>query len=269
MRKPFAICCASSNIAGLFLIASDLSAEDAVFTGKLVKKYYQHLIPQATERGVFGWFLELDSFSKARLQEKVAALSEETRQCCTKFEFDASIVQLCLSGTEGRLLCSSLEGTQVEALGEWPRSPHIFRPIPSYQLHLTHMKQIPADVEELSGVLINKVFPGPPNYDSIEDGDYPEEGWILKLDSESKDMLAASIRHDGSMTIDEIEIETEKSFDGDLQRCIGRQVICRGILRDAESAHHHTSLLLSACRLLAIPQSPSQKENTREAIDLT
>lgn len=219
----------------------------------MVRKYYDHLVLQAVEQEVFGWFLELDSFSKIRLQEKIAALSEETRQCCTKFEFDSSVVQLCLSGREDRLLCSSLEGMQVEAIGDWPRSPHVFRPIPSYQLHLTHMKQILAGVKELSGILISKVFPGPPNYDSIEDGDYPEVGWILKLDG-------------GSMGFDEIEIETEKSFDGDLQLYIGHQVICRGILRDAESAHHHTPLLLSACRLLSVSQSQFQKENTGEAV---
>lgn len=68
------------------------------------------------------------------------------------------------------------------------------------------------------------------------------------MDNRSKDILAASMRLDGSEGIDEIEIETEKSFDGDLQQCIGRQVICRGILRDAESAHHHTPILLSACK---------------------
>ena len=108
-------------------------------------------------------------------------------------------------------------------------------------------------------MLICKVFPGPPNYDSVEDGDYPEMGWILKLDGKSKNVLAAS----HSIDMDEIEIETDKSFDGDLQQYIGHQVICRGILRDAESAHHHTPLLLSACRLFK-PQF--QKENTREAI---
>ena len=87
-------------------------------------------------------------------------------------------------------------------------------------------------------------------------------GWILKLDGGSKNILAAAMRPDGSMGIDEIEIETEKSFDGDLQQCIGRRVI----LRDAESAHHHTPLLLSACKLLTVPQSQFQKENTREAV---
>jgi len=232
-------------------MASDLSAEDAIFTGKLVKKYYDHLVPQAIEQGVFGWFLDLDPFSKVCLQEKVATLSEETRQCCAELGFDVSTVQLCLPGTEDRQLCRRFEGERVEVIGEWPSSPHIFRPIPSYQLHLADMNLVPADIEELKGVLICKVFPGPPNYDSVEDGDYPEVGWILKLDGKSKDVLAAS----HSIDMDEIEIEVEKPFEEDLQRYVGHEIACRGVFRDAESAHHHSPILLSACKLIAVPQS--------------
>lgn len=173
-RRHFASWCVKSLIVGLFSVPFSAIADKIVFTGKLVRKYYDHFVPQAVERGVFGWFLELDDVSKTCLQAKIGELSEEDQRCCAKHAFDSSIVQLFLSGEEDRLLCSSLEDMQVETIGEWPESPHLFRPIPSYQLHLTHMKQIPADVEELSGILISKVFPGPPNYDSIKNGDYPE-----------------------------------------------------------------------------------------------
>lgn len=71
MRKLFAISCVRSSVVGIFLLTLDLFAEDAVFTGKLIRKYYQHLIPQAVELGVFGWFLELDSSSKVNLQKKL------------------------------------------------------------------------------------------------------------------------------------------------------------------------------------------------------
>ena len=171
-------------------------------------------------------------------------LDEEDRQCCLRFAFDPSIVQLCLSGVEDRQQCRKFEGRQVEVKGEWPRSPHMFRPIPSCQVHLIEMKQIPMRTQELSGVLVRKVFPGPPNYDSVEDGDYPEVGWILQLDERSRNIMATT-------GIGEIEIEVEKSVDEELLHCIGSRVVCRGLLRDAENAHHHTSLLLSACKVLA------------------
>jgi hypothetical protein len=244
MQKHFAIFCAKIWIVAFLLIASGAAADEAVFTGKLVRKYYDHLVPKAVEREVFGWFLELDSFSQSTLQVKIDELSGEDRQCCAKFAFDPSIVQLCLSGADDRQWCRNFEGKQVEVTGEWPTAPHMFRPIPSYQLHLTQIKQIPANVGELSGMLVCKVFPGPPNYDSVEDGDYPEEGWILKLDSKSKDVLAAN----HSIDMDEIEIEVEGPFEEGLQRYIGHKVVCRGILRDAENAHHHTQLLLTTCR---------------------
>lgn len=220
----------------------------------MIRKYYQHLIPQAEEFGVFGWFLELDSFSKVCLREKIATLSEEDRQDCAKFGFDLSILQLFLSGTNDKQLCRHFEGKQVEVLGEWPSSPHLFRPIPSYQLRLTQIKQIPADVVELSGMLTFKIFPGPPNYDCIEDGDYPEAGWILKLDNQSKDRLASFVGTDEDSADGEIAVEVERQYENVLQQYTNRNVICLGSISPAENAHHPTSFLLRNCQLIASPK---------------
>lgn len=235
---------------GLFFVASVLTANSVAFTGTLVRKYYQHLIPQAVELGVFGWFLELDSFSKIYLQEKIATLSEEDRQCCAKFEFDSSFVQLCLSGEKDRLLCRRFEGSRVEALGEWPSSPHVFRPIPSYQLYLTEIKQIPEDMVSLSGVLHFRVFPGPPNYHCVEDGDYPEGCWVLKLDDRSKCVLALPMSLGCGAKGDEIAIELDKQSDKALEQYANIQVTCLGNVDHAETAHHHTPLLFRSCRVV-------------------
>lgn len=230
MRRLFAIWCMSSV---------HLFSEEAVFTGKLIRKYYQHLIPQAVELDAFGWFLELDSSSKVCLEKKIAAMNEEDRQCCERLGFDLSIVQLFLPGVKDRQLCRHFEGERVEVLGQWPLSPHVFRPIPPYQLHLTEIKQIPDDLVSVSGVLQFKVFPGPPNYHSVEDGDYPEGCWVLKLDDRSKSALAVPFG-------DEIAIEMDK---GALEQYANAQVTCLGIVQHAESAHHHTPLLLRSCRI--------------------
>lgn len=243
------IWCARNIGIGFFFAASVLSANSVTFTGTLVRKYYQHLIPNAVELNVFGWFLELDSFSKTCLQEKIATLSEEDRESCAKFEFDSSFVQLCLSGEEDRLLCRSLEGSRVEALGEWPSSPHIFRPIPSYQLHLAEIKQIPEDVVSLNGVLHFKVFPGPPNYDCVEDGDYPEGCWVLKLDNQSKEILTLLMSLSCSSKSDEITIEVDKQFKEHLEQYVNAEVTCVGNLHHAETAHHHTPLLLRSSKI--------------------
>lgn len=253
MRRLFTIWCIRSSVAGIFLIAPDLFAEDVVFTGKLVRKYYQHLISQAVELDVFGWFLELDSSSKVYLQEKIATLNEEDRQCCAKLGFDLSMVQLFLSGTEDRQLCRHFEDEQVEVLGQWPSSPHIFRPIPSYQLHLTEMKQIPEDMISLSGVLCFKVFPGPPNYNCVEAGDYPEGCWVLKLDDRSKDILAGPISLQCDGKNDEIAIEMDKQFEGTMEQYANAQVICLGHVQHTETAHHHTPLLLHSCKIAPMP----------------
>jgi hypothetical protein len=40
---------------------------------------------------------------------------------------------------------------------------------------------IPLPFITLRGKLIRHTFPGVPNYESIEDGDYPETRWVLKI----------------------------------------------------------------------------------------
>ena len=106
----------------------------------------------------------------------------------------------------------------------------------------------------LSGVLTFKIFPGPPNYDSIEDGDYPEAGWILKLDDRSKDKLAPLFCPDENAADGEIEVEVERQYESVLQQYSNRNVICLGSLCPAENAHHPTPFLLRNCQLIASPK---------------
>jgi hypothetical protein len=103
---------------------------------------------------------------------------------------------------------------------------------------------------ELRGILYCKIFPGPPNYDSVEDGDYPEAGWILKLDGPSKNKLT---RFDEAAE-DEIAVEIDERYENVLQHYANHAVICVGKLHSAETAHHPTSLLLCSCKLIAAPQ---------------
>ncbi len=249
MQRHFAIWfIVRSCIIGFFLITSNLLAEDVVFTGKLVRKYYEHLIPQAVERGIFGWFLELNSSSKLCLQKKIAELNEDDRQYLAGLGFDLSILQLFLSGLDDKQLCRRLEDKQVEVLGKWPSSPHVFRPIPSYQLHLTEMQQIPEDVE-LSGILHFKVFPGPPNYSCIESGDYPETCWVLKLDERSKELLVESTNIECDSKDDEITIRVGKPFEEQLKQFENASAIFQGYIQHAEMAHDHTPLLLHSCKI--------------------
>jgi hypothetical protein len=98
-------------------------------------------------------------------------------------------------------------------------------------LVLINIKEFSADVVELSGLLTYKIFPGPPNYDSVEDGDYPEAGWILKLDDRSKDRLT-SLTSDEDAADGEIAVEVERQYENVLQQYTNRNVICLGSLKD-------------------------------------
>ena len=101
----------------------------------------------------------------------------------------------------------------------------------------------------------SRFSPAPPNYDCVEDGDYPEGCWVLKLDNRSKDVLAAPMSLSCSSKGDEITIEVDRQFKETLEQYVNAQVTCVGNVHYAETAHHHTPLLLRSCKI-ALNKSP-------------
>lgn len=51
----------------------------------------------------------------------------------------------------------------------------------SLQVNASCLKEY--DKITLSGSLVSRIYPGPPNYQDIKQGDQPIEAWILKLDN--------------------------------------------------------------------------------------
>lgn len=98
----------------------------------------------------------------------------------------------------------------------------------------------------LTGTIMRKTFPGPPNYESIENGDEPETYWILKL----KKPVCVKGNPD-----DELNSETEKNvknihlvIDGEkyarYRHLVSKNVVAQGTLFHAHTAHHRTKVLL-------------------------
>ncbi len=56
----------------------------------------------------------------------------------------------------------------------------------------------------LSGKLFQKTYPGPPNYESVKNGDVPEKGWYLQLDKKI-DVIINEKKRVPENTNDEIE----------------------------------------------------------------
>lgn len=101
-------------------------------------------------------------------------------------------------------------------------------------------------VVTLSGTLVRKTFPGPPNYESVKKGDKPETNWFLELSAglclnEDPTQPDLNPKHSG---VHEIQLILEPKQYQQYEDMVGREVIARGSLVGEHTAHHHTPVLL-------------------------
>lgn len=107
---------------------------------------------------------------------------------------------------------------------------------------------------KLRGTIEAQTFPGPPNYQSVENGDAAETYWILNLEGPIC-TLAAQPDPDGSQ-YEPAENNVSKMqlmLDGDTYQTyrslLGKPVTVTGSLFHAFSAHHRTALLLQVTNI--------------------
>jgi hypothetical protein len=118
----------------------------------------------------------------------------------------------------------------------------------------------PANVK-LTGVIVRKTFPGPPNYESIHLGDKPETTWLLVLpksvcvdqDKNEPDLNAAQ---KGVVRIQLVFLEPERYRE--YAGLVGKRVVAMGTLYEAHTGHHHTPVLLTVGTL-----APAQDPDSR------
>ncbi|MBI5409102.1 MAG: DUF4431 domain-containing protein [Nitrospirae bacterium] len=97
----------------------------------------------------------------------------------------------------------------------------------------------------LNGVIESKIFPGPPEFESIEKGDRPEIHWILKL---SKPVCVSGdpkneINTETERDIKEIQLIIQED-DGRYMHLLSRRVVVTGTLFHAHTGHHRTVVLM-------------------------
>jgi hypothetical protein len=105
-------------------------------------------------------------------------------------------------------------------------------------------------VKELSGTLVAKAFPGPPNYASVEAGDEPERYWLLVLDTPVcvADGAADGL-HSGAADLKEIQLVLSGDDYSHHRRLLRKHVKVSGSFMSAITAHHKTSLLLENVKI--------------------
>lgn len=104
----------------------------------------------------------------------------------------------------------------------------------------------------LEGRLIRHTYPGPPNFESIADGDRKETYWLLKL---RRPICVAASPHNadglkgGAKDVTAVQLVVAPRDYKRHRRLIGQEVIATGTFFSAITAHHHTPILLWQPRL--------------------
>ena len=108
---------------------------------------------------------------------------------------------------------------------------------------LTCLKYEPAMVT-LIGVLQSKVYPGPPNYLSIADGDEPETGYYLQLKPPICTVAKQESWMLGHERILEVQLAVSKLQLNQIVTNVGHVITVKGTLFEAFDGHHHTPVLM-------------------------
>ena len=111
-------------------------------------------------------------------------------------------------------------------------------------------------VVTLSGTLVRKTFPGPPNYESIKKGDRPESSWFLDLSksvcvNESTPEPDLNPKQSG---IREIQLVVKPEQYQQHKELVGKEVRVTGTLFGEHTGHHHTPVLLTVRTLNEAPK---------------
>jgi hypothetical protein len=106
-------------------------------------------------------------------------------------------------------------------------------------------------VVSLNGTLVRKTFPGPPNYESTQNGDKPETAWFLDLQFPicvDEDKLEPGLNQ-AQDSVRKIQLILQRDQYQRYKRLIGMKVFATGTLSQEITAHHHAPLLLTVSSL--------------------
>lgn len=108
----------------------------------------------------------------------------------------------------------------------------------------------PARVK-LSGIIISRTYPGPPNYESIREGDEPETYWLLRLSRPvCVNQEPGNLTNVAKRNIRQIQLvfNSEAAYKT-YGRLLRRRVWATGMLYGSFTGHHKTPVLLKVITL--------------------
>lgn len=100
---------------------------------------------------------------------------------------------------------------------------------------------------ELTGKIWRETFPGPPNYESIQDGDEPQTYWILTTEQSYCGQAYSMESGDphripGELTRFQLVLDSDQYADN--QSLVFENATVTGSLFAGHTGHHHTAMLI-------------------------
>jgi len=106
------------------------------------------------------------------------------------------------------------------------------------------------EVVELVGKIKRHTFPGPPNYESVKQGDRPETYWVLCLPRAiCVEPAANSPKHNSSPEFGISQLQLTQVDYTRYRKLLGKKVRAKGRLTHAITGHHHTTVMLELVSL--------------------
>lgn len=110
-------------------------------------------------------------------------------------------------------------------------------------------------VVKIKGKYSQKTFPGPPNYESIKNGDRSETQWILKFDNPvcvNRTPQEEFWTKRAILNVKKVTLVLSQSMYKKYESLMLRKVVVTGTLWEAHTAHHRTRILITVKEIYPI-----------------
>jgi hypothetical protein len=122
---------------------------------------------------------------------------------------------------------------------------------------------IDCPLTQIKGKLFHYVFPGPPNYESVEEGDTPDPRWVLKIDEDTYIRLVEMIPMMHEWYQPYIPEDEESSGGGDViqlaegeqigkqfEKLQNKEVVLEGFIGGWPTGYCHTRFMFEVKNIL-------------------
>ncbi len=103
-----------------------------------------------------------------------------------------------------------------------------------------------SDTVNLTGKMVRDTFPGPPNYESIKEGDAMEVYWVLQLQKPiCMNAVADDYTNVDRQNVTQLQMVVGDGMYKKYRNLLYKTVTVKGTLFGAQTGHHHTDVLIT------------------------